>query len=40
MFLHSDMLELCLKQKHDITKFLPGTIVFLDDKRSRYKVMG
>ena len=28
MFLHSDLLKLCLKKKHNITQFFPGTTVF------------
>ena len=33
MFYHSDLLKLCLKQKLDINKFFPDTIVFLDEKK-------
>ena len=40
MFLHRNVLKLCLKQKHDITEFLPDTIVFFDKNSSRYGVMG
>ena len=36
MFLHSDLLRLYLNQKYDITKLLPDTIVFFDEKNSRY----
>ena len=28
MFLHSDLLNLCLKKKHNISEFLPDTTVF------------
>ena len=28
MFLHSDLLKLCLKKKHNITDLLPDTTVF------------
>ena len=28
MFLHSDLLKLCLKKKHNITEFFPDTTVF------------
>ena len=30
MFLHSDLLKLCLKKKHNITEFSPDTTVFYD----------
>ena len=30
MFLHSDLLKLCLKKKHNITEFFPDTTVFND----------
>ena len=30
MFLHSDLLKFCLKKKHNITEFFPGTTVFYD----------
>ena len=30
MFLHSDMLKLCLKEKHNIAEFFPDTTVFYD----------
>ena len=30
IFLHSDMLNLCLNKKHNITEFFPDTIVFYD----------
>ena len=30
MFLHSDLLKLCLKKKHSITEFFPDTTVFYD----------
>ena len=30
MFLHSDLLKLCLKKKHNITEFIPDTTVFYD----------
>ena len=30
MFLHSDLLKLCLKKKHNITEFFPDTSVFYD----------
>ena len=30
MFLHSDMLKLCLKKKHNIGEFFPDTTVFYD----------
>ena len=29
MFLHSDLLKLCLKKKHSISEFFPDTTVFL-----------
>ena len=29
-FLHSDLLKLCLKEKHNITEFFPDTPVFKD----------
>ena len=32
MFLHSDLLKLCLKKKHNITEFFPDTNVFYDYK--------
>ena len=32
MFLHSDMLKLCLKKKHNIGEFFPDTTVFCDYK--------
>ena len=32
MFLHSDLLKLCLKKKHNITEFFPDTTVFYDNK--------
>ena len=32
MFLHSDLLNLCLKKKHNITEFFPDTTVFYDYK--------
>ena len=32
MFLHSDMLKLCLNKKHNITEFFPDTTVFSDYK--------
>ena len=28
MFFHSDLLELCLKKKHNITEFFPDTSMF------------
>ena len=28
MFLHSDLLKLCMKKKHNISEFFPGTTVF------------
>ena len=28
MFLHSDLLKLCLKKKHNITEFFPDTTFF------------
>ena len=28
IFLHSDLLKLCLKKKHNINEFLPDTTVF------------
>ena len=28
MFLHSDLLKLCLKKKHNISEFFPDTTVF------------
>ena len=40
MFLYSNLLKLCLKRNQDITKFFQDTIVFLDEKNLRYKVMG
>ena len=30
MFLHSDLLNLCLKKKHNISEFFPDTTVFYD----------
>ena len=30
MFLHSDLLKLCLKKKHNIFDFFPDTTVFYD----------
>ena len=39
MFLYSDLLKVCLKEKHNITKFF-NMIMFLDENNSRYKVMG
>ena len=30
MFLHSDLLNLCLKRKRDITELFPDTIAFFD----------
>ena len=30
MFLHSDMLKLCLKKKHNITEFFPDKTIFYD----------
>ena len=30
MFLHIDLLKLCLKKKHNITDFFPNTTVFYD----------
>ena len=30
MFLHSDLLKLCLKKKHNITDFFPDTTIFHD----------
>ena len=30
MFLHSDMLKLCLKKKHNISEFFPDTTIFYD----------
>ena len=30
IFLHSDLLKLCLKKKHNITEFFPDTTVFYD----------
>ena len=30
MFLHSDLLKLCLKEKHNITEFFPDTTFFYD----------
>ena len=30
MFLHLDLLKLCLKKKHNITEFFPDTTVFYD----------
>ena len=32
IFLHSDMLKLCLKKKHNISVFFPDTTVFYDYK--------
>ena len=32
MFLHSDLLKLCLKKKHNISEFSPDTTVFYDCK--------
>ena len=32
MFLHSDLLKLCLQKKHNITELFPDTIVFYDYK--------
>ena len=32
MFFHSDLLNLCLKQKNNITELLSDTIMFFDDK--------
>ena len=32
MFLHSDLLKLCLKKKHNITEFIYDTTVFNDYK--------
>ena len=39
-FLYSDLLNLCLRQKFNITEFFPDRIVFFDDNNSRYKVIG
>ena len=30
MFLHSDLLKLCLKKKYNIAKFFPNTTIFYD----------
>ena len=30
MFLHSDLLKLCLKKKHNISEFFPDTTIFYD----------
>ena len=30
VFLHSDLLKLCLKKKHNISEFFPDTTVFYD----------
>ena len=30
MFLHSDLLKLCMKKKHNISEFFPDTNVFYD----------
>ena len=35
MFLYSDLLKLCLRKKHNITEFFPGTTVFLRLENSR-----
>ena len=35
MFLHSDLLKLCLKEKHNISEFFPDTTVFLWLENSR-----
>ena len=40
MLLHSDILNLCLKQKRNITEFFPDTIAFSDKNNFRYKEMG
>ena len=32
MFLHSDLLQLCLKKKRKITEFFPDTTVFMIKK--------
>ena len=40
MLLHSDLLNMCLKRKHNITEFFPDKIMFFGDKNSRYKIMG
>ena len=32
IFLHSDMLKLCLKGKHNISEFFPDTTVYYDYK--------
>ena len=40
IFLHSDLLKFFLKQKYNITKFSPDTIVFIDENNSRHKLMG
>ena len=40
MLLHSDILNLCLKQKRNITEFFPDTIVFSDKNNFRCKAMG
>ena len=34
MFLHSDLMNLCLKEKHIINEFFPDTTVFYDYKTS------
>ena len=40
MLLHIDMLKLCLKRKHNSTKFFPNIIIFLDKNNSYNEVMG
>ena len=40
MFLYSDMLNLFLKQKREITEFFPYTTVIFDENNSPYEVMG
>ena len=40
MFLHSDLLKLCLKRNLEITNFFPDTIVFLDENNYHYELMG
>ena len=39
MFLHSDLLKLCLKGKHNISEFFPDTTVFNDLENSRCELM-
>ena len=40
IILHGDLLKLCLNQKHNIIKSFPDIIVYLDDKKLFYEVMG